>query len=379
MAFNRFYLYCRYRLRFDLILLLIFSVSLFLVFLSLKHHLRQQAISSSTLQQTSLITSPCVGDNCLLANDGLKDVVILLSYMRSGSTLIGRIILQDPQVFYLYEPFRVIHRFLENGSARTYDTITDPNFVSMYKKWLPKITSCDFQSTILSSRFMDVSAKRAYLQMEQAHMIRQSSFKFEPFMLQNNSTLIRLEEDRCDVSSLLAIKTIRITNLEVFWKTFQNSGVNLKIVHLIRDPRAVQNSRLSLKTKRNIGPRWICDWPLDNLKFIQSLKSNGASSINPFYYELKYEDFATEPLTETSNLFRFLNLSFGADARKFISGLTNSNETEMGGWWLTDRNIQVTLDKWKTSLSETQRLIIENDPKCQQLMDYFSYPWPYKP
>ena len=378
MAFNRFFVYCRYRLRIDLVLLLLFSLTLFLLFLSLKNYYHDDIrVTENAKLVTPITSSGCFGEKCLLASDGLRDVVILLSYMRSGSTLLGQIISSSPEVFYLFEPFRVIHRFLENGSSRTYNTIMGQNFVFWYKNWFAKLTSCDFHSTILNPRFMDVSSKRWYLENEQAHMIRQSSFKIDPIRLQNNGTFIAMEEERCDSSQLLTIKTIRITDLDLVWKTFQNSGVNLKIVHLVRDPRAVENSRMSLGDKRNLGPRWVCDWPINNLKFIQSLLSNGASNVKPFYYELKYEDLAQNPLSETSKLFGFLNLKMSPATEKLVLGLTNSTERKFGGWEATGRNILTTMDNWKTALSSGRRKIIESDPKCQELMTFFGYNWPF--
>ncbi|KAJ8302910.1 hypothetical protein KUTeg_019306 [Tegillarca granosa] len=46
--------------------------------------------------------------------------ILILTYMRSGSTLTGDIMQQDPQSFYLFEPFRLIAHGIRDGKEFSY-------------------------------------------------------------------------------------------------------------------------------------------------------------------------------------------------------------------------------------------------------------------
>ena len=61
--------------------------------------------------------------------------LVLLAYMRTGSSLLGEILRWHSDVFYLYEPFRVAE-FADKMSFDQIDTILN--------EWMQRLVSCDF-------------------------------------------------------------------------------------------------------------------------------------------------------------------------------------------------------------------------------------------
>ncbi|XP_075265356.1 carbohydrate sulfotransferase 1-like [Convolutriloba macropyga] len=296
--------------------------------------------------------------------------VIILSYMRSGSSLLGKILSSNENSFYIYEPYRLIQRFMEDNGPRTYDTIKKKDFFVIQKEWTKKLLNCNLKETIFNSSFVE-SLKRQMLINEYADMLRQSSLILNWDEYFQNDTLIKKEEKKCKKSKLLILKTIRIHSLEQLWPTIQT---DVRIVHLLRDPRAVQNSRLKLR--RNSGPRWVCEWPANNLDFIQKLSEKDVFLFTR-YYEFIYEEFASHPMKKVSHLFeKFLKIRVDSKIEKLVYESTQKGGDYFGNFKTTSRNISQIVGKWKSELSYGERTKIEDSPICQNVMNYVGYEWP---
>ncbi|XP_063728023.1 carbohydrate sulfotransferase 1-like [Symsagittifera roscoffensis] len=333
---------------------------------------KRQLFSLGSFNEYDIVEAEKFHDHGELEKTSGQTKIIILSYMRSGSTLLGKILSSIENSFYIYEPYRLIQRFMEDNGPVTYATLKKKDFFKIQKEWTKKILECKLNETIFNRTFVE-SLKRQRLTKEYSDMLHQSLFQHNWDAYLKYNSLIELEESRCKNSTYLVLKTIRIHSLESLWPTTEEVA-DLKFVHLLRDPRAVHNSRLRLK--RNAGPRWVCEWPASNLEFIQRISEKDVYLFTR-YYEFVYEEFAQNPLKKVNHLFQlFLNIKTTPKIRSVIQELTQTESKLFKNFMLTNRNISQEVDKWKKELSFNERTLIEDSPVCQNVMNYVGYKWP---
>ena len=112
----------------------------------------------------------------------------------------------------------------------------------------------------------------------------------------------------CQKTKIRIIKTIRLEFTE-FSEFFLKNSKNLKIIFLLRDPRAIINS-INLSPdfwpEENHNLKLICDKNLKNF-----LKAKKLQKLFPGKIEiLKYEDFIENKLKIIEKLYEFLNISY---------------------------------------------------------------------
>ena len=294
----------------------------------------------------------------LFAEPPEKINVVLLTYMRSGSTVTGEIFRNSPDVFYFYEPLRPLHEKLQVGKVKTYDTLERPDFIAESNKWLKDLFNCDFENNLFSTN-KNTGSSSVHL----SNVILRSTFSF------SREQRFRSKEEeskKCRSARMRVIKTIRITNLQNIWEEIALEN-NTKIIHLLRDPRAVQYSRLRLK-KSQLGPRLICDWPMQTIQFIQKMQSAARER----YTEVIFENFAKNPVSEFRDIFKFLGTELSRSSEILIRNMTQSSNTQQGGYSTSNRNATVVAKSWERSLDEKNRKWIEDDPTCKKLIEHIS-------
>lgn len=183
----------------------------------------------------------------------------------------------------------------------------------------------------------------------------------------NNSCLLE-EEARC-IQSIPTIKTIRLQmdSLEPLFKTFPG----LKVIHLIRDPRGMLESRLRLgfgKGKelyvlaREICSRYKRD--LDTAKTLMQLYPDRIKMV-------AYENIATNPLEMSRDIYSFLSLTFTSSIEQWIKHATSLGSKHNGNFKTVRPNSTRVAYGWK------ERLTIENiqiiDRECNYLYQELGY------
>lgn len=171
---------------------------------------------------------------------------------RSGSTFLGQLMNLHSNVFYLYEPCRSLPLFktMKQGDKITYSMMTTCT------KLVRALFDCAFTATEMSTLLGDkvaVSKSRVL-----RHLVANASLGWgskassDALMMARHTALL----EHCR-KSIKVVKEIRFTR-----------GVpdnllysEIKVLHLVRDPRAVLHSRLQLEAFCGNTPR-ACVQPL---------------------------------------------------------------------------------------------------------------------
>jgi len=188
--------------------------------------------------------------------------VLVLSYARSGSSLLGEMISAHLSTSYYFEPL-----------------------------WQQNI-SCEHQinSTKIAKRLENVVGGLLNCHWPQVKQLKPFSF--------------RKQSLNCNKTTISVVKTIRLhLNGVMPW---MRKMQDMKIVHLIRDPRAQTKSRLKLKGSFKCTSKDIpgyCKSVLDDLQIGKLLP--------PEKYKLvRYEDLVTNPMGIMTDIYQFLGIPF---------------------------------------------------------------------
>ena len=144
---------------------------------------------------------------------------------------------------------------------------------------------------------------------------------------------------------------------------------DIKIVHLVRDPRAMISSMLAQKEEwgnRLTSFKNICDQVQQDMELGSKLPSDR-------YLMVRYEDIVEDPYNMFEKICAFTGIEFNdnvkREIKKKIGGDISDPETTK--YYSTTRSPQFRHDSWKQKLDEKTLAEIECD--CSQLMDVLGY------
>ena len=300
-----------------------------------------------------------------------KKIIVLTAY-RSGSTFIGQLLNEHPDIAYLYEPLRLMSKPL-NTSARI--------SVASIDSYMKKLFSCAFTDALhdiqklLSQRFI-------------------SSFACATFTRHWNKrpTICSIDDlERvqlaCKQARYVAIKVIRIypEQLVLIKKFLQEE---MQIVHLVRDPRGVISSRITIvqtsaKQQRSAYIRENfdvlvgkasnhCKRVRDALVRLASWKA-ADPSFNDFYHLVRYEDFAYHPEDMARALYSSLGISLHNNVLAWLRKATTTTEAVGHNLYSTSRNSTETAEAWRNKLPFYFVRAMQETPHCQYVMRRLGY------
>ncbi|XP_016156636.1 PREDICTED: carbohydrate sulfotransferase 5 isoform X3 [Ficedula albicollis] len=169
--------------------------------------------------------------------------ILILSSWRSGSSFVGQLFSQHPSVFYLMEPAWHVWVTMYQNSAKVLHMavrdlvrsvfLCDMSVFDAYMPWKRNLSDL-FQwaaSRALCSAPACDSFQRTDITSELACKTLCGRYPFSKV------------EEACKTYSHVVIKEVRFFDLKVLYPLLTDPSLNLKIIHLVRDPRAVVKSR----------------------------------------------------------------------------------------------------------------------------------------
>lgn len=183
----------------------------------------------------------------------------------------------------------------------------------------------------------------------------------------NNSCLS--EEEAICIQSIPAIKTIRLQmdSIEPLLKTFPG----LKVIHLIRDPRGMLESRVRVGygqgKELSVLAREICSRYKRDLNAAKTLRQLYPNRIKM----VAYENIATNPLEMSRDIYSFLSLTFTSSIEQWIKQVTSIGLEHNGNFKTVRPNSTNVASGWK------KRLTIEKiqtiDRECNYVYQELGY------
>ncbi len=289
--------------------------------------------------------------------------VIIITQMRSGSSFTGEIFNKNDDFIYYFEPLYEVRNVIRNKSADLDKFLRLP---------LRNLLKCDFRNMPINwwkprTRIPrnDCLYSRAFQTWPSFCKFNQTSGKYRPHRhVVDNVTKM---ENMCHRKSHVAIKTIRVEDIDFIRDIVEDPTLNVKVIHLVRDPRAVFISRKLVsnvmhKSLRNVSDscprleRNIQYW-LDTPKWLQER-----------YLIVRYEDLADQPLLMANDVYKFLGIKMPDSVKAWIKENTNHDE---GNLFSRTRNSHGASIKWRTQISVDEVRYVQS--RCKNVMRLLGY------
>ncbi|XP_021369207.1 carbohydrate sulfotransferase 5-like isoform X2 [Mizuhopecten yessoensis] len=273
-------------------------------------------------------------------------MVLVVAYMRSGSSLVGDILQQHQSSFYVFEPLRAATDLVSNNQSLTFYNnsvrryTSSEEIVHLHADLLYNWFTCNFTNLDLGSLTSDYlrfysSSTLPYYNCLQWHGRDVNSVKYCLGYLQSY----------CAHRELRTIKTIRL-NLETV-DLLLGRLPRLRVIHLIRDPRAIIHSRVRVKllTWGNIRQEAteLCAKISTDILLSIKLKHQHPERFNL----LLYEHLAERPEVIADRIYTFAGLNMTAYVMRYVQYLTRYGR-RLECFWCTQRgNSNRTAKLWR--------------------------------
>ncbi|KFV17153.1 Carbohydrate sulfotransferase 4, partial [Pterocles gutturalis] len=313
--------------------------------------------------------------------------ILLLSSWRSGSSFTGQIFSQHPSVFYLMEPaWHVWVKMYQNSAEVLHMAVRD---------LVRSVFLCDMS---VFDAYMSSQKKKSDLFKWEASRALCSPpacdlFSRSDIITAGNCRTIcgkypfSKVEEACKTYSHVAIKEVRFFDLKVLYPLLTDPSLNLKIIHLVRDPRAVFSSRentvadlerdsnivlRSQRTKGEMGPyntmQVICKSQVDIYKAgSQAI----ASFLKDRYLLVRYEDIVRDPLAKAAQMYRFAELHFTPELQKWVHNITRGKGRGAQAFDIGSRDALEVSQAWRKTLPFQKIEKVQN--VCKDAMDLLGY------
>lgn len=401
------------------VLILGYSVVLLLVPYVLDHRGRSAQVKHGTRQKCPDLEGRMVLWNSAGAGTGntsdaeedraantsrAKTHIYLHATWRTGSSFLGELFNQHPDVFYLYEPMWTMWQALYPGDAGSLQGAVRDMMNSLFR--------CDFSVLSLYAGTANISTSFIFgwktNKVICSEPLCDAYKRHEVGLVQGDLCAkcahrdIKDLERECKKYPVVVIKDVRVLDLGVLVPLVRDPTLNLHIIQLFRDPRAVHNSRLKSKLalvresiqvlrskkqtdkyKRLLAPgnrlnraesyvsgamELICDsWLSDML-----LMSGAPSWLRRRYLQIRYEDLVRHPVHQLYKLYRFADLSPSPALEKFVLNMTRGQGYSSDRPFLiSSRDAKEAIYAWRERLSVEQ--VSQVEAYCSEVMRQLGY------
>ncbi|KAK3590733.1 hypothetical protein CHS0354_030968 [Potamilus streckersoni] len=299
--------------------------------------------------------------------------LLIVAYFRSGSTFTADIFKNYSDVFYVFEPFHALDYsikrntpiFYLNGSSRLNHAanMTNMNFLhNEAKKWI----YCRFDELDTSS-LTDALTWRLGSEIGKKFLLCNGVKSLMPLAVNPNSSHRKcnnLVRESCLESKLRLFKFIRLP-MTVAGRLLTGDS-NLKVIHLLRDPRGMLVSQRRKEHKIEWPIRY-CETMLSDLKASVQLQNIFPGRVTI----LRYEDLAENPVSIASKLYKFIGIQMPKVVEEYIKEKTSGGKEKKCMLCTQKANSSETASKWRTKIDLRYMKLI--DHVCEKLYEAAGY------
>jgi len=331
--------------------------------------------------------------------------VLFVTEYRSGSTFISTLLNKHPEIHYLFEPL-FLSDDMRNIEANL--TVGDPVQLKILNDYFER---CQFPKTM--NYLTSAMIKHAHLFAPERHYLyyfcriegfcfrhKSDIFKQPPFCpaayladgmraptltrkCPHMSGHITLAEELCRRKfQVRSAKVIRLKTMRSIPAALRFDP-DFKIVYLVRDPRAIANSRFKISSN---------NWSGNNIKrltgicrmfhnFLHERRLNSAtgnSLWNAAIEVVRFEDFALNPIAMAQRVYDFIGVDFPESVKNHLfkishghTELLEKSYEEKTCQYCTIRNSEKVIFRWRENLSYNITKHIQDN--CVEMFDAFGY------
>uniref|UniRef100_A0A8C9LY11 Sulfotransferase n=1 Tax=Piliocolobus tephrosceles TaxID=591936 RepID=A0A8C9LY11_9PRIM len=324
---------------------------------------------------------------------GPRRHVLLMATTRTGSSFVGEFFNQQGNIFYLFEPLWHIERTVsfEPGGANAAGSAL------VYRDVLKQLFLCDlyvlehFITPLPEDHLTEFMFRRGSSRSLCEDPVCTPFVKkvFEKYHCKNRRCgplNVTLAAEACRRKEHMALKTVRIRQLEFLQPLAEDPRLDLRVIQLVRDPRAVLASRMvAFAGKYKTWKKWLDDEGQDGLREeeVQRLRGNCESIrlsaelglrqpawLRGRYMLVRYEDVARGPLQKAREMYRFAGIPLTPQVEDWIQKNTQAAH-DGSGIYSTQKNSSEQFEKWRFSMPFKLAQVVQ--AACGPAMRLFGY------
>nr|XP_005163224.1 uncharacterized protein LOC100170782 isoform X1 [Danio rerio] len=315
--------------------------------------------------------------------------VLLLSSWRSGSSFLGQVFSQHPDVFYLMEPAWHVWMTINQSGARSLRMAVRDTIRSIFQCDMSVMDSYIRQPQNISNLFM-WSHSRALCSPPACLQTPRDQISIEQDCKKHcGKSNLKLAESACQSYSHVVLKEVRFFELESLYSLLQDPTLNVRIIHLVRDPRAVFRSRdrsyKALVKDSNIvlemanipekdkPYRVLQEICRSHVRIYETAMLKAPSFLKGRYKMIRYEDLVHNTQAEIEAMYEFIGLEMTETLQEWIYRITHGKGkgTKKEAFDITSRNAEDVSMAWRTTLpfEKVQRI----QDVCKGAMSLLGY------
>ncbi|EHH19104.1 hypothetical protein EGK_19749 [Macaca mulatta] len=324
---------------------------------------------------------------------GPRRHVLLMATTRTGSSFVGEFFNQQGNIFYLFEPLWHIERTVsfEPGGANAAGSAL------VYRDVLKQLFLCDlyvlehFITPLPEDHLTEFMFRRGSSRSLCEDPVCTPFVKkvFEKYHCKNRRCgplNVTLAAEACRRKEHMALKAVRIRQLEFLQPLAEDPRLDLRVIQLVRDPRAVLASRMvAFAGKYKTWKKWLDDEGQDGLREeeVQRLRGNCESirlsaelglrqpaRLRGRYMLVRYEDVARGPLQKAREMYRFAGIPLTPQVEDWIQKNTQAAH-DGSGIYSTQKNSSEQFEKWRFSMPFKLAQVVQ--AACGPAMRLFGY------
>lgn len=271
-----------------------------------------------------------------------RPALLIITSGRSGSSFLGNLLKNNRKVIYHFEPLNPM-LWVHNYNISTIQIA----------EYLDQLFSCNISWN-----------KDKYLNHKLAYSNRIWSTKFSS-REDLNVNITALNEDCRSEEKLVVVKVLQ-DRIPLGAKDVLQllKHDNVKVIQLVRDPRATLFSmaRLGWKVSEDESvKKSICDYIFDEYNALKSFDS---------FEVLRYEDLCENLIPKMKEICNFVGLNYTQEYNEYLFRV--GNVTTIGNTdYSIERNIKLASQKWRATIPLNFSYDVEE--ACQNVMDSFGY------
>ncbi|KAJ8002697.1 hypothetical protein DPEC_G00161620 [Dallia pectoralis] len=332
------------------------------------------------------------------SNASRKTHVLILATTRSGSSFFGQLFNQHQDVFYLFEPLYHVQVTLLPRLSHSRTAGDTRVMLGASRDLLRSLYDCDLY-------FLESYIRPQPTNHTTVNLFRRGASKalcslpvcdaFSPGEANvDEGECVRrcgvlnmtLASDSCRERRHVAIKTVRIPEVNDLRALVEDPRLNLKVIQLVRDPRGILASRI--ETFRDTYRLWRIwratgrrpyNLDLSQLTtvcedFLGSVTTglNKPPWLKGRYMLVRYEDLARNPLQKTQEIYSYLGLNMDKNVGDWIQNNTRgSSDLSARHKYGTVRDSAANAESWRLKLSYD--MVDYTQSVCQQVLQELGY------
>jgi len=308
---------------------------------------------------------------------------VIVAEARSGSTWLGSFFKENENVLHFFEPL----------DERVIDQVTDSSKLSYSEKTqiqleiLANECQCKFKDVpVPAMGIIPVWSKSLYRMLgyvDEAGVVlpqyRKPKTKELAAKLKKVTPDLDSVEEFCKTRDLVSAKIIRLRDVSELLKLQRMGCSNFKVLHLIRDPRPIIQSRMAtfgeLQTGNGAKSTKFSEEQIKEAatgicsNYIKNINMGRMQSFIGRYKLVLYEDIASDPVRYVEEMYRYVGLEMTPQVREHIEISTHGNVVK--GMYEVVRNTAEVVDRWKVDMDKDYVRWVEE--VCSEMLDLFGY------